>query len=189
MPSLNRSTSIQSHSRTLLNARVSIALALSIIVLFAIGGVLAGSSCCNNHHSAPPSCAHPLWVAGLAIISLAGVYSIASLVLLLVFLLKRNSAESGQRREDSQGWEENAAAPLYQVQNGELILAPHPCEKDTYDGSPQAPQPLDPWWMQRCKEDAVEIMTPVETGSVCAWCGIVVLTPFCSGCGAQIVNV
>lgn len=170
----------------IVSARWPISLALTSIILYAIGSCLLSMPCSVSYHH----CNDFIWVGGLVLLLLAAIATIAWLVLLVLLLtnlIKRPKAIIRKEPTD-------IPTSIYQVPVGDCSIVPT-----------SGPYFQSPVLQQTCQQATnlksgagdhiVEILSPApyqfrgDLGSICGMCGILVETPFCSNCGTQIIDV
>jgi hypothetical protein len=152
-----------------LNKWWPIGFAIASVVLYAIGGGLYGSygsSCVGYGYSY--YCSTGLWSGGIAMLSLGGVTMTIAIILLFIYLIRRQNPiqwNSGTRLTNQS---------QYAPQPPANIQPPRPAYQ-TY-------QPTKP------EADIREIPQnpPMMEARYCGHCGTLVQSAFCPKCGAQV---
>ncbi|GAB7348602.1 hypothetical protein MBLNU459_g6985t1 [Dothideomycetes sp. NU459] len=140
-----------------LNKFWPIGFGVAAIVLYAIGGGLIGSACNNDDVF---YCDLGLWQGGVALCCLAGIATLAWLILLIIYLTRRQRAGAGAG-------------------------AARPGVGDTATSPPQPPvAPAAPAAAIAEKAEGGQ-----GAGRFCGQCGGAVEARFCPNCGAQRMDV
>lgn len=131
-----------------------IGLGLGAIVCYAVGGGCVGSACVDDGYG-DLYCDTGLWAAGVAFCSIGAILSIAWLVMLILWAVRRNKTPPGVAQQ--------------------VLMQSHAA----YQAQPVAAQHYAKEGPTVSEHD-VEVGR-----QFCGKCGVTISTPFCQSCGAK----